>query len=96
VQAGTSKISDCTISLQDAVHPGALAAGTQQKKKAVVSSKTKQCESALHRPILSDITNNTVSFENSQASPDRNRMDTKSMAVIEQHWHEKPKYTEKT
>jgi hypothetical protein len=33
VQVGKSKISGRTISLQAAVHPGALAAGTQHLKK---------------------------------------------------------------
>jgi hypothetical protein len=41
-----------------------------------------------YRPILPDIRKNTVLFENSQALPaclpDRDRMDTKSMAVVEQ------------
>jgi hypothetical protein len=32
VKIGTSKISGCKISLQAAVHPGALATGTQPKK----------------------------------------------------------------
>jgi hypothetical protein len=35
VQVGTYKISGCTLSLQAAVHPGALATGNQHFKKSV-------------------------------------------------------------